>query len=88
MLSPNFLKNQKLGLSIGLICGPIDKSLWLDPWLPSESLRHLFGGLTGFSGSLKISLCEDRQLEDTESLSCRDRKLQNCLVSKTVDLAA
>ena len=83
MLSHNFLKNQKLGLNIGLICGPIDKSLWLDPWLPSESLRHLFGGANRVFGK-----SEDRRFEYTENLKSRDRKLQICLVSKTKELAA
>ena len=38
-------------------------------------------------GSLKISLCEERRLEDTQNLKCEDRKFQNCLVLTTEDLA-
>ena len=43
--------------------------------------------LTGFLGSLKISLCEERRLEDTQNLKCEDRRFQNCLVLTTEDLA-
>ena len=35
-------------------------------------------GVTGFLASLKISLCEDRRLKDTEILEGEDRRLQNC----------
>ena len=45
------------------------------------------GGVTGFLGSLKISLCEERRLEDTQNLKCEDRRFQNCLVLTTDDLA-
>ena len=41
------------------------------------------GGVTGFLGRLKISLCEDRRLKDTQNLQCEDRRFQNCLVLKT-----
>ena len=34
------------------------------------------GGVTGFSGSLKISPCEERRLKDTQNLKCEDRRLQ------------
>ena len=44
-------------------------------------------GVTGFSGCLKVSLCEGRRLKDTQNLECEDRRLQNCLVLKTEDLA-
>ena len=44
-------------------------------------------GVTGFLGSLKISLCEERRLKDTQNLKCEDRRFQNCLVLKTEDLA-
>ena len=44
-------------------------------------------GVTLFSGSLKISLCDDRRLKDTQNLEREDRKLQNCFVVKTEDLA-
>ena len=44
-------------------------------------------GVTGFLGSLKISLCEERRLQDTQNLKCEDRRFQNCLVLKTEDLA-
>ena len=37
-------------------------------------------------GSLKISLCEDRRLKDTQKLKCEDSRLQNCLALKTEDL--
>ena len=36
------------------------------------------GGVTGFSGSLKISLSEDRRLKDTQNLRCEDRRLKTC----------
>ena len=42
-----------------------------------------YGGVTGFLGSLKISLCEERRLEDTPNLKCEDRRFQNCLVLTT-----
>ena len=45
------------------------------------------GGVTGFLGSLKISFCEERRLEDTQNLKCEDRRFQNCLVLTTDDLA-
>ena len=45
------------------------------------------GWVTEFLGSPKISLCEDWRLKDTQNLKCEDRKLQNCLVFKTEDLA-
>ena len=45
------------------------------------------GGVTGFLGSLKICLCEERRLKDTQNLKCEDRRFQNCLVLKTEDLA-
>ena len=38
-------------------------------------------------GSLKISLCEERRLEDTQNLKCEDRRFQNCLVLTTEDSA-
>ena len=45
------------------------------------------GGVTGFLGSLKISLCEERRLEDTQNLKCEDRRFQKCLVLTTEDSA-
>ena len=42
---------------------------------------------TGISGSLKISLCEDRRLNDTQNLKCEDRRLQIFPVLKTEDFA-
>ena len=45
------------------------------------------GGVTGFLGSPKISLCEERRLKDTQNLKCEDRRFQNCLGLKTEDLA-
>ena len=45
------------------------------------------GGITGFLGSLKIGLCEERRLKDTQNLKCEDRRFQICLVLKTEDLA-
>ena len=45
------------------------------------------GGVTGFLGSLKISLCEERRLEDTQNRKCEDRRFQNCLVLTTDKLA-
>ena len=44
------------------------------------------GGWTGFSGSLKIKLCEDRWLKDTQDLESEDRRLQSCLFLKYEDL--
>mgnify|MGYP001800575366 CR=1 FL=1 len=44
-------------------------------------------GVTGFLGSLKISPCEERRLQDTQNLKCEDRRFQYCLVLKTEDLA-
>ena len=44
-------------------------------------------GVTGFLGSLKISPCEERRLQDTRNLKCEDRRFQYCLVLKTEDLA-
>ena len=49
-------------------------------------LQTLFQ-ISWFSGSLKISLCEGRKLEDTQNIKCEDRRLQNCLALKTEDLA-
>ena len=40
-----------------------------------------------FSASLKISLCENRRLKDTQNLKCEDRRLQNCLILMTEDFA-
>ena len=45
------------------------------------------GGVTGFLGSLKISLCEERRLKDTQNLKCEDRRLQKLPSLKTEDLA-
>ena len=45
------------------------------------------GEVTGFSGRLKISPCEDRRLKDTQNLKREDRRFQNCLVLKTEDFA-
>ena len=45
------------------------------------------GGVTGFLGSLKIRLCEERRLEDIQNLKCEDRRFQNCLVLTIEDLA-
>ena len=45
------------------------------------------GGVTGFLGSLKISLSEERRLKETQNLKCEDRRFQNFPVLKTEDLA-
>ena len=45
------------------------------------------GEVTGFLGSLKISRCEERRLEDTQNLKCEDRRLQNWLVLTTDESA-
>ena len=37
---------------------------------------------------MKISLCEERRLEDTQNLKCEDRRFQNCLDLATEDSAA
>ena len=51
-------------------------------------MYHLRRGITTFLGSLKISfLCEDKRLKHTQNLNCEDRRLQDCLVFKTEDLA-
>ena len=34
------------------------------------------GGVTGFLGSPKISLCEERRLKDTQNFKCEDRRFQ------------
>ena len=56
-----------------------------------ENTVKLFGsiqwGVTGFLGSLKISLCEERRLKDTQNLKCEDRRLQKLPSLKTEDLA-
>ena len=39
-----------------------------------------WGGVTRFLGSLKISLCEERRLKDTQNLKCEDRRLQKLLI--------
>ena len=39
-------------------------------------------------GSLKMSLCEERRLEDTQNLKGEDRRFQNCLDLATEDSAA
>ena len=44
-------------------------------------------GETRFLGSLEISLCEERRLEDAQNLKCENRRFQNCLVFTTDDLA-
>ena len=48
---------------------------------------ELWGGGNRVLGSLKISLCEERRLEDTQNLKYEDRRFQNCLVLTTDDLA-
>ena len=45
------------------------------------------GGVTGLLGRLKICLCEERRLKDTQNLKCEDRRFQNRLVLKAEDLA-
>ena len=47
----------------------------------------IMGAVTRFLGRLKISLCEERRLKDTQNLICEDRRFQNCLVLKIEDLA-
>ena len=42
----------------------------------------------GVIGSLKISLCEERRLKDTQNLKCEDRRLQKLPSLKTEDLAS
>ena len=44
--------------------------------------------VTRESGSLKISLCEDRRLKNTQKFRCEDGKLQHWQVLKTEDLAS
>ena len=48
-------------------------------------LKH--GGVTGFLGSVKINLCAERRLKDTQNLKCEDRRLQKLPSLKTEDLA-
>ena len=39
--------------------------------------RHSWeGGPPGFLGSVKISLCEERRLKDSQNLRCEDKRLQ------------
>ena len=45
-------------------------------------------GVTGFLGSLKISLCEERRLKDAQNLKCEDRRLQKLPSLKIEELAA
>ena len=59
--------------------------IYVPPYKNKSGLRT--GGVTGYLGSLKISLCEERRLEDTQNLKCEDRRFQNCLVLTTDDLA-
>ena len=33
----------------------------------------IFGGVTRFLGSLKISSCEERRMKDNQNLKCEDR---------------
>ena len=47
--------------------------------------QYNFGGVTGFLGSLKISLCEERRLKDTQNLKFEDRRLQKLPSLKTED---
>ena len=54
--------------------------------LSNELFSKQIWGVTGFLGSLKISLSEERRLKDTH-LKCEDRRFQNCLVLKSEDLA-
>ena len=49
-----------------------------------ERSWHSLGGVTGFLGSLKISLCEERRLKDTKILN---RKTEDGLVLKCEELA-
>ena len=44
--------------------------------LSKVKFYQIIGGLTGFLESLKISLCEERKLKDTQNLKCEDRRLQ------------
>ena len=50
-------------------------------------MQEMGEGETWLSVSLKISLCEDGRLKDTQNLKCEDRGHQNCFVLKTEDLA-
>ena len=43
-------------------------------------------GVTGFFGSLKIGLCEERRLTDTQILNMKTEDHKNCLVLKTEEL--
>ena len=43
--------------------------------------------MIGVTGSMKISLCEDRGLNDTQSLKCDDKRHQKLLSFEDQDLA-
>ena len=42
----------------------------------SDKIKQAWGGITRFLGSLKISLCEQRRLKDTQNLDCEERRSQ------------
>ena len=52
-----------------------------------KQLKYFWKGVTWFLGRLKISLCEERRLKDTQNLKFEDKRFQNCLVLKTEDSA-
>ena len=52
-----------------------------------EAGREGGGGKPGFLGGMRISIFGKRKLKDTQILKCEDRRLQNCIVLKTEDLA-
>ena len=49
--------------------------------------KHNNDGVNRVSGNLKIGLCEARRLKETRDLKFEERRLQNCLVLRTEDLA-
>ena len=60
--------------------------MWPDKSMEVVPSYNTMGG-NRVLGSLKISLCEERRLEDTQNLKCEDRRFQNCLVLTTEDSA-
>ena len=55
------------------------------PQLMCDTSRQSWG-VTGFFGSLKIGLCEERRLTDTQILNMKTEDHKNCLVLKTEEL--
>ena len=83
-----------LSLKSHLRCGCVTLQVWYSV-LAESSYRALaytrslefIGGVTGFLGSLKISLCEERRFEDIQNLKCEDGRYQICLVLTPEDSA-